>query len=236
MKAERASTHHLGRDPREVLSVPAEDGLPVSSEATVYAGLTTRSANVIGVRLVAGLMGHRTVIGAAGIPAGFDGICVIASGVVADAWHVEAWDNPPPGVDPAADLKLTVALGIRQCCSGFAVEVPADLQARIPNLPAASAAGDLSPVLPFGRDQGAYRVLTDTGAPLSFTVEPGERILRLVLDPLDATDMNVVGFPGAAASLVLPPVRAEILPNGNAAGPATITVGFADYGLLELVR
>jgi hypothetical protein len=230
VKAERVQVTQLSaQKPREILAVPWDDTNPVSSEATVYAGLVSRepaATGTVAVRLVAGLLGHRQVVATAGIPPGFSGIAVIASGIVADAWHVEAFGG-------GSDVQLQCALGIRQCCSGFGVFVPPELQS---NIPAEGGSALPARVLPLGREHGAYRAITGSGT-AAITLDAADRILRFEVTADGAVSTPVSGLPGF--SWIIPAgTTHEIQPRGNLQGPAAITIGApgADYYLLELVR
>lgn len=228
MKSQRVQVTSLARDlPKEILSVPWEDTEPVSSEATVYAGLQSRVTGVggvVAVSLVAGLLGHRQVVGTVGIPPGFDGLAVIASGIVADAWHVEAYGG-------GSDIKLSVALGIRQCCSGFGVFVPPELQT---DIPIANTKPFSARVLPLGREHGAYRMVSGSGGG-SVGMGRGERMLRMVVTG-DDPSATVTGIPEQNLWIILNGETREIQPRGNLQGPRTIVITNSTYHLIELVR
>jgi hypothetical protein len=229
MKADRTQITKLGRSPREVLAVPLDTTVPTGSEATVYVGLRSSSpAAVVAVQLVAGLLGHRHPVGAAVVPAGYDGIAVVASGIVADAWHVEAWASPTGATPP--DVSLEVGLGIRQCCSGYAVAVPTELQSLLIMLPD----GGPARTMPLGRAKGAYRVLSGFGGLINLPLLAGDRLLRLGVD--SAGPANVI-VNGIGNSFNLPPGELVVIePGGNFAGPTTITISAAEWAWAEVVR
>jgi hypothetical protein len=174
------------------------------------------------VRLVAGLMGHRQLVGTAGIPPGFDGIAVIASGIVADAWHVEAYGG-------ASDTLLTVSLGIRQCCSGLNIEIPGELQCSIP-----PAEGEtLARVHPIIRNRGLWRLASGEGD-ATVTLWRGDRVLRLEVHASNQ-DATVDGLPGGQW-VIQASETGELLPNGNLCGPRDLTFADTDHYAVEIVR
>jgi len=86
MKSLRTQVTNLSPDTtRTLLSVPLEGDEPVSSMATLYAELHQEALHVVGVQLVAELLGTRQIVATAGIPPGFAGIAALATGIVADA-------------------------------------------------------------------------------------------------------------------------------------------------------
>lgn len=234
MKSERVQVTQLPPlTPREILSVPIDCDDNVASQATVYAGLQSRLPPVggtVAVSLVAGLLGHRQTVATVGIPPGFDGLAVTASGIVADAWHVEAFGG-------GSDVSLSVALGVRHCCSGFAVFCPPELQSNIPQ--AQTGAPDFPPrVLPLGREHGAYRVIAGTSAPGpgAILLDNADRVLRIVVSAGPAGDVAFYGFP--IWSWVIPSRTTQTLePRGNQQGPAALSLtGDVEYYSIEVVR
>jgi len=209
--------------PKRSLSLPWRESEPVSSEATVYAGLTSREpTGVVGVRLVAECLGHESVIGSAAIPPGFDGIAIIASGVAVDAWHVEAWGG-------ARDASLNLAIAIRQCCSGFGVCVPAELQQSLPPLEGETRGRSL----PLGRADGAYR-FESAQTDGSVVLDRGDRVRRVVLSARINQDASMSG---ADAVWVVPRRETrELLPGGNLQGPRTLGFLNVVYYSVEFVR
>jgi hypothetical protein len=230
VKAERAQVTSLSQvQAREILAVPWDDPQPVSSEATVYAGLVSRepaATGTVAVSLVAGLLGHRQTVATAGIPPGFSGLAVVATGIVADSWHVEAMGG-------GSDISLQVALGIRQCCSGFGVFVPPELQSNIPTPPGEDFPARVQPI---GREHGAYRGVTAANTAISVSLDEGDRVLRAEVDTSGGV---AVSLSFASFSWLIPADdRREISPAGNLQGPATLTTGGATvaYYMFELVR
>jgi hypothetical protein len=223
LKAIRSQVTNLSaRTPREILAVPWDASEPVSSEATVYASLSQRTGATVAVRLVAGLLGHRQLVGQAGIPPGFSGIAVIASGICADAWHVEAFGT-------LLDAKLDVALGVRPCCSGFAVQVPALLQQNVPLI------NPLTPALcmPLNRADGRYELVSgDAGTE---NLIAGERVLRLVVTADPLLPATVSGVSLALWAIPIGETR-ELQPRGNLEGPRDITFVNTTFYSLETVR
>lgn len=225
MKAERVQVTSLPRrTTREVVAVPWEDTQPVSSEATVYASLSSNTpapAGVVGVQLVAGCMGHRFAVAAAGIPPGFDGIAMVVSGIVADAWHVEAWGG-------GSDVDFAATLAIRQCCSGLNVEVPAELQNNIPDLQGMAAR-----VHPLIRERGFWRLASGQGD-ATVSLDRGDRILRVEMHASNQ-DATLDGLPGGQW-IVQAMERGEIFPRGNVAGPRDLVFADTDHYVVEIVR
>ena len=224
MKSERGCVRNLAPNrARRFLSLPCGETEPVSSEATVYAGLRSYLPGAVaGVRLIAECMGHEQLIATAGIPAGFDGIAAIVSGVVADAWHVEAYGA-------GSDLELSAALAIRQCCSGFGVCVPAELQQDVPPL----LGEDAPRVLPLGRSDGAWRAITAT-SPGTAVIAAGDRVTRIVAtaDALTQAQVTGLGF-----TWIIPARETrELRPAGNLQGPRSLVFGSVDYYTVEIVR
>lgn len=226
MKAERVQVSKLSRDrPREVIAVPWDDTNPVSSEATVYASVRSRltgPAAVVGVRLVAGLMGERQLVGTAAFAPGQSGIGVIASGIVADAWHVEAYGG-------GEDTLLTVELGIRQCCSGFAAYVPPERRIDIPPVQGETMAR----CSPLTNASGTQRYIT--GAAGVAQLVAGDKLQRVQVraDPLVAA--TVAGLPGGAWTI--PAARVwNVAPAGAISGPLAITFTNTEFFLVEVNR
>ena len=233
MKSERVQVTQLPPlTPREILSVPIDCDDNVASQATVYAGLQSRLPAVggtVAVSLVAGLLGHRATVATVGIPPGFDGLAVTASGIVADSWHVEAFGG-------GSDVQLSAALGVRHCCSGFAVFCPPELQSNIPQ--AQTGAPDFPPrVLPLGREHGSYRVITGTSAPGpgAILLDNGDRVLRVVISA-GLAGAAFSGFPNW--SWLIPADTTQTLePRGNQQGPAVVALtGDVEYYSIEVVR
>jgi hypothetical protein len=226
VKAERAFVTSLPRNTaREILSVPWSDTEPVSSEATVYAGLqsnTPAPAGVVAVRLVAGAMGFRAPIATVGIPPGFSGLAIVASGIVADAWHVEAWGG-------GTDAQLNCALAIRQCCSGLNVELPTMLQHDVPPL----AGQTRSSVHSLIRNRGAWRLVAGTGDATE-TLECCDRVLRLEVHASNQ-DATVEGLPEGTWTIQAGETG-ELWPDGNLGGPLTLEFEDTDHYAIEIVR
>jgi hypothetical protein len=205
--------------PRNVVSVPVEGG-PNSSLATLYVHLDGRAAFNVAVRLEAELLGTRGLVGTAGIPPGFDGLAIIATGIVADCWHASAYGVLPQG-------SLDCKLGVRPCCSGHRVEIPAALQHDVPSLKTLEPAS----VLPLSRHEGKYNLLWGTdGNEQIFGVE---RILRVVA----IADEGQGGLSGFASTIIHWPAgtRFDAYPRGNSEGPRTLTFTNTVYYQVEVV-
>ncbi len=224
MKREFVQGSQLSADrPRKVISLPWDETSPVSSEATVYANLASgEPTGIVGLRLVAECLGHEQVIAAAGIPPGFDGIVAIASGISVDSWHVEAWGG-------ARDARLNVAIAIRQCCSGFGVFVPPEVQAQIPLLAGETRARGL----PMSRADGLWRVESDD-QPGSVVLDAGDRVTRIVVTARAMADAVVSGI--TPTWQIIRRETREVQPRGNLQGPRTLGFANVDYYAVEIVR
>lgn len=223
MKSDTAHIQSLPQDsPREVLSIGLEGDAPKSSMATVYAALATQTQQPVRLELVAGLQGHTSLIAAAGIAPGWEGIAMVATGVCVDGWHVKA-------VGGGSDVSLNLALCIGLCCSSYAVFVPPDVQQRVPE----SLLRPTMAARPFGQTAGLYRALM--GVSGAVDLETVDRVIRIeaFAGPAGAT---VNGFPGGQTWTIPPDQRAELSPLGNLTGPATLNFnGTASY-TVERVR
>ena len=211
------------RTPREVVGLPVtDDAAPVSSLATLYAELVQPAAAVVAVRLVASLLGTRQLVATAGIPPGFAGIAAIATGIVADSWHAEAYGVLNEG-------RLHVKLGARECCSGHRVVVPAALQQDVPLL----SPLEQPAILPLVRDEGAYDLLDGTDG--SEAIEPVERVLRIVATAGAGGPATISGVSNTLWSV---PAGETVIaePRGNLEGPRTITFVGTTYYQIETVR
>lgn len=207
-------------EPKDVVSVRLHGG-PNTSLATLYAELDDTAPGVIGVRLECELMGTRQLVATAGVPPGFAGIVAIATGIVADCWHATAYGT----LQQAA---LTCKLGVRPCCSGHKVEVPAALQQSVPRLLTLEPAA----VLPLNRHEGAYNLLWGTSG--SFGIFRTERILRVKALADAGADGTLSGF---AQTIIHWPAETwfDAYPRGNSEGPRTLTFGNTLYYQVELV-
>ena len=209
---------------RTVVSVPLPDG-PNSSLATLYAQLepTVVAPTQVAVQLVAELLGIRQIVATVAIPPGYSGIVAIATGIVADCWHGDAY-----GVLQRGSLQMKLA--VRPCCSGFNVSVPAELTTRLvprrdPSIPA--------PCMPLVRNEGAYNVVTDT-APDVLAIAETERVLRVVA----ISDANPGGLSGLGMSILHWPANTEVIfePRGNAEGPRSLSFTNVNYWQVETVH
>jgi len=223
MKAVAVSVPALSfEQPRTILSLPLAEGEPeaISSMATLYAELQEPAPATVAVRLVAELMGTRQAVATAGIPPGFSGIAALATGIVADAWHVEAWGRLHRG-------KLDVKLAVRECCSGHNVMVPAALQVDVPWLHALTPEA----ILPLNRHEGAYqlRAGVDGVEPIAAT----ERILRVVA----TAGVAVGGLSGFSRQIWHWPSGATVsaYPRGNLEGPRSLSFSNTVYYQVEVV-
>lgn len=224
MKREAVQITNLQPDRvRKVVSLPWDETSPVSSEATVYANFASgEPTGIVGLRLVAECLGHEQVVAAAGIAPGFDGIVAIASGIAVDAWHVEAWGG-------ARDLRLNVAIAIRQCCSGFGVFVPAEVQSQIPPLAGENRARGL----PLSRADGLWRVESNDQAG-NVVLDAGDRVTRIVVTARAMGDAFVTGI--TPTWTITRRETREVQPRGNLQGPRTLGFANVDYYLVEIVR
>lgn len=209
--------------PREECGVTLPDDETMSL-ATVYVGYQCQSGAVANVSLVAGLMGHRQVIATAGIPAGFNGIAITATGIVADGFHIEIQGG-------ASDSRMNLALGVRRCCSGHAVYVEPRLQQMV-----VEDAGNVVPVRPFGQMEGLYRVQHGTGTS-SCVLDAIDRVIHLWVLAPGGNNASVDGLPGTGDGLRVTAGRTlELFPRGNLTGPRTLDFNSSASWALEIVR
>lgn len=226
MRQSKADIQRLPRQQfEEVLALTFPDGR-VSSMCTLYAALRTGVAELgaVFVSLVASCEGHRRQLATARIYPGFTGPAIIATGVCVDGWHAEARGN-------GKDLRFSVSLAARECCSGFGIFVPPTLLQRI---------GDTTdpefnfPMLPYGQEAGYYRPLFGTSG--NVQIERWDRVTRIVATADAGADATVQGFPNSQVWTIPAGTTQELLPKGAYAGPFGLsfigTIAFA----IEKVR
>jgi len=225
-KIARGSKGHLNPNrTEEVVSVQLPDG-PNQSLATLYAHLepTVLAPTQVAVRLEAELLGTRQLLGTAAIPPGYNGVAVVATGVVADSWHGTAYGVLQRGA-------LHLKLGTRACCSSFSVSIPAELNTRlVPRL----LTGVPAACMPLVRHEGAYDVLWGD-ADGSVAVAQTERILRVVAISSDAGQGSLSGLGGTIIHWPAE-TRVDFEPRGNAEGPRTVTFANVSYFAVEVVH
>jgi hypothetical protein len=224
-KSNSARAGHLSPgEAKSVVSVPMPDG-PTSSLATLYAQLapTVRAPTQVAVQLEAELMGIRTVLATVAMPPGYSGIVAVATGIVADVWHGSAY-----GVLERGSLRMS--LGVRPCCSGFGITVPAELQTRLtPRL----KSGLPAPCMPLVRHEGAYDVETDV-APGVVTVAATQRVLRVEVITNGAASVSGLGL---SPLTIGANQQVSWEPRGNVEGPRTLNfAGGIAYYSVEMVH
>ena len=211
----------------EVVSVEFDEPAP-SSLATVYASIHARDPfGLVRLNLYAQAGGHRGLIASAFVPSGWDGPCIVATGICAESWHVDA--------QGFSDVTLSVSLAARVCCSAFSVAVPPALLNRSSMPQDTQNLLALGP-MPWTPDRGFYQALAGaSGAP---TVPDGSRVLRLWAHAAGAGASIAVSGGFSAFTLPVPPAAAgvEVLPGGNLVGPVMVTFTATDAYLVELVR
>ncbi len=220
--------------PNEVLSIMFADpdaGCP-SSLATVYASVFGRQAfAAVRLNLIACARGHRGVIASAFVTPGWNGPCIIATGVCCESWHVEA--------QGAEDAELTATLVARQCCSSFSVWVPPDLLQQ-DQLPQDTMSGLRVPPMPWAPDRGYYSVQGGAVSPPNVTVEARTRVLRIWAHaPAGGPVGTVAANFGAQVFTLQVPAGAngvEVIPRGNLVGPGTIVFTGTDSYVVEQSR